>query len=283
MPFLMHIAFDNSRRLERRVYYLEYRGVRFKLIQNDPRKWSDVLLTLVPSHDRAGQQQAYTAAAEFLSALAWQNGSRVTLENAGGMGVPEGYTLRQARCRIFTFPQIPFGGHVRGFGLSVIPHIETDAQRVALTLFREARSSNKVWLSFLFYWQVMEVGGDDPVTWINRVYYKQSKVHVRQEDLRKLPLRGRRLGEYLQEDCRHAIAHIRRKPGGTPLQFDVGDENLRLAISSRVVEQFAEHYIRAVLALSKRLHLVRSRGRGFPRYVDQATMRSRYLVPAYRG
>jgi len=30
-------------------------------------------------------------------------------ENAGGMGVPEAFMLRRAKCRVFTFPQIPFG------------------------------------------------------------------------------------------------------------------------------------------------------------------------------
>lgn len=264
----MHICFDNSLRLERRVYYLEYRGVRFKLIQNNQRKWSDVLLTLVPSNDGAAQQRAYTAAGEFLSALSWENGSRIALENGGGFSVPEHYTLRQARCRVFSFPQIPFGGHVTGYGLSVIPNIENDEQRIALTLFREARSSNKVWLSFLLYWQVIHVGENDPVGWINRVYYKQSKVHVRAEERRQLPLGGRRLGEYLQEDCRHAIAHIRRYPGRRFLRFDAGDENRRLAVSTRVVERFAKHYIRESLSLKKKLYLVRRGGRGFPTYVD---------------
>jgi hypothetical protein len=37
MPYLMHIAFDNSRRLPRHIYYFEYAGVRFKLIQNEAR------------------------------------------------------------------------------------------------------------------------------------------------------------------------------------------------------------------------------------------------------
>ncbi len=150
MPFLMHIAFDNSHRLKRQVYYLEYQGVRFKLIQNNPRKWADVLLTLVPSDDEVAQERAYAAAGEFLSALSWENSSRVALQQAGGMGVPSGYPLRRARCRVFVFPQIPYGGNLVGYRLSVIPAIESEAQRKALTLFREARSSNKVWLSFLF-------------------------------------------------------------------------------------------------------------------------------------
>jgi len=276
-----HICFDNSARLTRDVYYFEYRGTRFKLIQNNPRKWSDVLLTIVPADDRKAQQRAYAIAGEFLSALAWENGSRVALANCGGPGVPDRYTLRKARCRVFTFPQVPFGGHMVGYGLSVIPDIETDVQRIALTLFREARSSNKVWLAFLFYWQVMEVGGDNAVGWVNSVYYKQRKVHLGSEELQGLPLKGRRIGEYLEDDCRHAIAHIRRRPGKTALRLDVGDENRRIAASTGVVKRFAEHYIRERLGLKKKVYLVRRRGRGFPTYVDQAIEHRRYSVLAY--
>ena len=105
MPYLMHIHFDNSSRLKRRVYYFQYNRVRFKLIQNNPAKWSDVLMSLVPINDEAAEQRAYAAAGEFLSALAWQNNSWVAIEHAvGGRGVRDGFTLRQARCSMYEFP-----------------------------------------------------------------------------------------------------------------------------------------------------------------------------------
>lgn len=280
MPYLMHIAFDNSARLRGRVYYFEYRGVRFKLIQNNPRKWSDVLLTLTAQDDRDAQDAAYAAAGEFLSAISWANHSRVALASVGGVGVKTGYTLRQARCRVLTHPRIPFGGCSHGIDLSVIPAIESDAQRRALTLFREAGSSNKVWLSFLFYWQIMEINSNNTVAWVNKVLRK-GKVQVRDEEIRCLPLAAQGLGEYFQEDCRHAIAHIRRKPGRAPLRFDVGSEDCRLSVSTAIAKRLAEYYIRAQLNLTKRMDLVRPGGRGFPRYVDRSHLDPRSAVLAY--
>lgn len=47
MPYLMHIAVDIPFRPTRRIAYFTYSGVRFKYIQNDGRKWSDVLVTLL--------------------------------------------------------------------------------------------------------------------------------------------------------------------------------------------------------------------------------------------
>lgn len=69
MAYLMHIGFDNNSRLWKDVYYFEYKGVRYKLIQNKI-KWCDVLLTIIPNHnDKRAIDYAYTNASEFLSAL----------------------------------------------------------------------------------------------------------------------------------------------------------------------------------------------------------------------
>ncbi|MBI4595293.1 MAG: hypothetical protein HY730_02830 [Candidatus Tectomicrobia bacterium] len=273
MPYLMHICFDSSSRLIRNVHYFEYRGVRFKLIQNNPRKWSDVLLTLVPLHDEAAQNLAFSVVGEFLSALSWQNHARIVFENAGGIGVEDGFRLRKATCHFFTFPKMSFRGDQGGNEISRIPEIENDNQRIALTLFREARSSNKSWLAFLFYWQIMEVGGGNPVSWIEKVYRKQpSQIYIPQK--RQLPLSGRKLGEYLLKDCRDAIAHIRRRPGERVLRFDDGEENKHISISVMIVEQFAEYYIREVLCLKKEMHLVRRGSRGFPTFVKESEILS---------
>ncbi|MDP2652216.1 MAG: hypothetical protein Q8O94_03700 [bacterium] len=77
MNYLLQIGFDNSHRLSRKEYFFEYRGVRFKLVQRNPRKWSDALLTIVPEMNGAANELAFARAAEFLSALGWQNHSMV--------------------------------------------------------------------------------------------------------------------------------------------------------------------------------------------------------------
>jgi hypothetical protein len=266
MALLMHICFANSRRLDARVYYFEYGGVRFKLIQNNPTKSADVLLTILPSRDDAALQSAYGRAAEFLSALSWENSAQIALEDCGGFGVRDGFPLRQAQCRVFTFPQITYGGHVTGHGLSSIPKIETEEQRKALALMREARSANKVWLRFLFFWQVMDIRGN-PTSWVNRTY-RHKAIHIAPHELQRLETWAGEIGDYFEDACRHAIAHIRRYPGKARLHFDDRLENVRMAVSARIAERFADHYVRTELRLTKKLHLMRLGRRGFPTYLD---------------
>jgi hypothetical protein len=147
--------------------------VQFKLVQNNPRKRADHLLTIVPQNDAAAREHAFATAAEFLSALAWQNNAQVTLWEGGRRSWPAAYGLKEAEPSIHTFPRIPFGGSMIGYDLTTIPLIENAAQRIALALFREARASNNDFLSFLFFWQVLETNGGDPVGIINKTLRKQ--------------------------------------------------------------------------------------------------------------
>ncbi len=281
MAYLMQIAFDNTRRLERKRYLFEYRGVRFKLVQNNPRKRADHLLTIVPD-DQAARENAFAAASEFLSALAWENGAHVAVWEAGGSGWPDNCPLQKAEPNIFVFPRIPFRGNVAGYTLTRIPHVQNEAQRIALALFREARASNNDYLSFLFFWQVLEVDGRSPEGFVDKAFRKhRARLRIDQSYISQLPLQGRTLGRYLLDDCRHAIAHIKRRPGKKKIDLDKPGERMRLAISTRVVEAFAKHYIEDVLCLTERMYLIRPRRGGFPLFVDNQTLRHGAYKQAY--
>ena len=277
MPFLMHIAFDNPFRLKGNVHYFEYGGVRFKLIQNNPRKWADVLLTIVDDAYGASAQSAYSAAGEFASALSWDFGVGATIhETYGGPGVRPAVRLRQARCVSFVFPGIPFRGMHVGHTISRIARITDEQQKIGLTLFREALTSNRVMLSLLLNWQVMEIRHGDPVGWVNKTIRRNPQIlsyGPASRALTELPLGGKSLGQYLLNDCRHAIAHIRRKPGKRALRLDDEEENRRLWLSAQVTKELARHYIRSELGVVEQLHLVRPRRGGFPRYLDLATIK----------
>ncbi len=264
---LLHICFDNNRRLARKTHYFEYRGVSFKLVQNDPRKWADHLLTIVP--DEATREQAFSAAAEFLSALAWENHARVSLWDAGYRSWHEPHSLRDARPCIHDFPKIGFGGTITGYDISRLPYIETDEQRIALAMFRDARASNNDYLSFLFHWQVFEVRcGGDAVGFIDKTVRRhRADLRLNDEDLLSLPLAGRSLGKYLLDDCRNAVTHLRRRPGCTKLDVDKPADRIRLTRSVRTIEAFSEYFIREALGLKKVTFLMRRNLRAIPVYV----------------
>lgn len=279
----MHIGFDNSSRLSRHIYCFEYTGVRYKLIQDNPRKWCDVLLTIIEDKKSAvTEQKAYNTAGEFLSALSWENNSRIKVWQLGGPGGQD-FILKKARRSMFDFPRIPFGGYILGYSIYRIPKIESLEQKTALALFREAFSSNNIFLSFLFFWQILEVGKLDPIGWINKNYYKKgNKLYLEKGDINRLPLKGRSLGHYLYDDCRNAIAHIRRKPTKTKLQFDDLEENVKLSISTRIIGEFAKLYIKEELNLKNSLFLVTQKGKNFPFYADEQYIENHSCKIAYQ-
>lgn len=284
MAYLMNIGFDNSLRLCRNVYYFEYKGIRYKLIQNNRLKWCDVLLTIITgAYDKKKNDDAYVVASEFLSALSWQNGSMVKLRHSGGGGVPDNYKLKNAKPVVRDFSKIPFIGHHAGYDICTIPKIETEEQRTALILFREAFSSNNDYLAFLFFWQVLETEKENPNEWINKAYKNnRDKIHFEKEDINNLPLKGKSLGHYLYDDCRNTIAHIMRKGGGkTRLKLDTPEENIRISRSTNIIRGFARFYIIDKLKLQKKMYLVRKNGRGFPAFVDEGDTNIFYTI-AYK-
>jgi hypothetical protein len=269
MAYLMEIALDNSRRLDRKNYLFEYKEIRFKLVQDNPRKWSDHLLTIIPQGDQARESAVFAAAAEFASCLNWQNGPCVAVHYAGGRGWPDEASLGAARPSIRTFPRIANTGISYGSNLIQIPLVRTQAQRVALALFREANSSNNQYLSFLFYWQILEIDGRDPVGFVNKTLVRDgSHLRYNRDDLTSLPLGGRSLGNYLLDDCRHAIAHIKRTAGKKTIDVDRWEDQSRIIQSTRVLREFSRFYISKALNLSERLHLVRKAQRSFPIFAD---------------
>lgn len=279
--FLHNIGFDSSVRLSRNVYYFEYQGVRFKLIQNNPRKHSNHLLAIIPSIDRAGRGPSFKAAAGFLSAWAFDAGAAVLVWDSGGAGRAGDNPLRSARPTMFGKPRLAWYGLTIGGDLYTIPHVENEQQRVALALFREARASNNDYLSLLFFWQVLEVAGEAPQKVADRIMAEPEK-HRRLDRLYidQLELGGRTLGTYLREDCRDAIAHIRRYQGLKEIDLDLLEERTRITFSSKAAEALAETFIRDELGLTKSAILVRPRGGGFPRFVP-ADERSYAFVSVY--
>jgi len=280
----MEIAFDNDRRLKRKYYLFEYKGIRFKLIQDLPRKWADHLITILPEGNEIEKEKAFSVASEFISALGWQNQARVAVWEVGGRSWHKERPLSRARSSMRSFTKIPFGGSMIGCNIDIIPKIETEEQRIALTLYREARASNNDYLSFLFFWQVLETGGTNAEGYVNKIQRKRPrKLMFVAKDIAKLKLKSRRLGEYFRDECRDAIAHIRRKSGKKKLEMDKTQERNRISTDTRIIRTIAEYYIEDHLKLNKQVYLKRNGKRGFPTYVssEECSVGTWYF-PAYK-
>lgn len=280
MRYLLQVGIDKAFILRRNVHYFRFDGVAFKLIQHPERghrRWSDALVAIVDGWDGPEAQRALTAAGNWASALAWETRRPISVHVLGGGSWPRGRTLRSARCNIFVPPRLASLGMMRGVELYRVAHTVSDEQRLAMTIFREAQASNNVLLSILLYWQVLEVDRLNPVGWINKLVARRELPHMARTHLGDLNLGSRRLGEYLLDDCRHAIAHFKRKPGKTRILLDNLRDTIRLGASGVVLESLARTFIERVLGVSGSLWLARPRSGGFPEYVVESELAARRL------
>ena len=285
MAYLMHIGFDNSAKLWKNVFYFEYKGIRYKLIQNNSNKYCDVLLTVISDMNSTELiSNAYLIASEFISALSWELNSFAKVKYLGGWGRSKNFTLKSAKCSSFSFHEIAFCGGIKNSDILSIPEIENNEQRDALILFREAKSANNDYLSFLFFWQVLEINRNDPISWINKVYKKnRNKLRISKDDINEISLKGRKLGNYFYDDFRNAIAHLfKRKKGEKRVKIDTLDDNVLINRGRMIIEEFARFYIENELKLKKKLYLIRKGGKGFPIYVNMEFARQHYCKEAYK-
>ena len=259
MPYVMQICFNNSCRLNKRQYYFDYKGVQFKLIQNNPRKWSDVLISIIDVNYAPPslklEEDIFLKASEFLSALSWENNSLVKLWRGGWNGINKETKLRNIKCTVYDSPKIAYYSLLYNYGINSIPFIENEDQRIALYLYREAQSTNNIFLSFLFLWHILELNGN-AVNWINKVsrkYLNLTGINI--EDLSRINLGNKKLGEYLHNDCRNAVAHINGTKEGLKIKYDLISDNMRILISTKIITELARYFILNELALKKKFCL----------------------------
>jgi hypothetical protein len=283
MAFALNISFDNTHRLKRRTYYFDYKGQRFKLVQDNPNKWADHLLTVV-ENGLVASKRGFAIGAEYLRALAWELRSAVAVFGGGsGYGWPDSREFCRIRPGMYTPPRLPPGGIAIGYDPTRIAEVTTDDQRRALAAFREATAANNDYLRFLFFYQVLDVGAAVTSTqFIDDAFQnRRNELQFIAGDVEAIDLRGQSLGEYLKEDCRHALAHFVRYPGLTTIDLDDLTDRVRITRSARVVEEFARFYLVNQLRLTGTLYLVRPRGGGFPLYVPESDMKSGDYEIAY--
>lgn len=276
MAYLMHIGFDNSDFFWKNIFYFEYKGIKFKFIQDKRKKWSNVLITIIKGQENSVEDnRVYSIASEYLSALAWENNSvmKVWPSRNYGAGISEDIKILKARRVFFEFPKSPFYGYTDGCDFQRIPKIENEKQRDALILYREARSTNNDYLSFLFFWQVLEIGyRGGPANWINKIW-RNNQGELRRSiefDIEKISIGSKKIGEYFYHDFRTAISHLYTlRSGIKKIKIDSLDDNIRIMRGRRIIQEFARFYIENELKLQKRLYLLRKCKNGFPVYLDE--------------
>lgn len=283
---LLQVSFSNSARLSGNTHYFRYLGHDFKLVQSRSKYHADTLLSIIKD-DKASERAAFVAAAQFFSALCWKTQGRVefNLGPSSTSRVPR--SLQDARVTMIDFQKIAPGSETAGNFISVLPDIQTPAQREALALYREANASNNIYLRFLFFFQVLTIGASkaplntkDQIA--NVLAHPRWQLRDPHKVIDRLPLKGQTLAEYLYDDCRNAIGHVKRG-GKKEIDFDDPEHRFRIAESTTVAKQLAAAHIEWNLGLTGELYLKQLPTSPIPEFLPSGTQPGKWVgLPKFK-
>ncbi|MFQ5859683.1 MAG: methylamine utilization protein MauJ [Anaerolineae bacterium] len=139
-----------------------------------------------------------------------------------------------------------------------VPPLRNVEDATLARLYREARSSNNVYLGLLFYWHSLVYPSTDDraaVDYINRLWKRppreRSCISDSIERILQKPLFSPThatpvsLGDYLREGIRNSIAHIvRNRPNSRSLQLDLLSELRHLNDAKDVLHYCSRHRLK---------------------------------------
>jgi hypothetical protein len=249
MPeFWMH-HIDTACLFRKAEYIFEFEGRRYKLIRGTEKEFDK--LCIITDGSNKENEESHETTMRLLDYLAWEFGQPIRYVGAGGQGYPEGkITLETALINSF------HGRTLRGsvVDISCIPNVTNSTQRLALSLWNEAKYSNSLFLGFINYWKILELPShgkkikgrahERAIKWINSV--PSHRVYMGKEIEKILVDEKIDLGTYLYDRCRNAIAHVTRQP--ILYSGKIADRN-KIYRAYLVAEDLAKYHIREELGL----------------------------------
>ena len=173
------------------------------------------------------RQDARKEIMRFASALSWLEGTKVEIVMWSGGNLPRSMGILRSN------------GRVHYLDTEHLPSPSSEASRAALAFYREGVSLDNPFYSFLSLYKAFSVAVPDKRERGNWMDTKCSMLdHDKaKERLAEIEGAGRKVGTYLYEQCRHAIAHADREPFVNP---DSTDDHFRLANDLPLMRNFAE-------------------------------------------
>ncbi len=217
--------------------YFRFEGRTFRWINGTPQ--SSAILSIGTNGSDPHYRFEYRALNRLISTLVWLSGTRIVL--GGGVGGRKRALPMTWAPRLSGGTKLPLD-IVRGVPFAG----KTQADGLALALFKEGTNANSVFYEYLNYWKVIEVAIPDKASrlaWINA----NAVSGVRQEEIPTELGKAKSIAEYLDHHCRSAIAHVFSKPYINP---DEIDDSRRISKHVFLVEQLARRAMREVMGIN---------------------------------
>jgi len=266
MPEFWMYHVDTACRFEKAEYIFEFEGRMYRLIRGTDKEF-DKLCTITDGSNKENNE-SHERTMRLLDYLSWELGQPIRYAGAGGQGYADGkIALETALINSF------HGRTLRSLvvNISSVPDVTNDTQRLALSLWNEARDSNSPFLGFINYWKILELSPHEKKLkgkpherakrWVNNV--SPHRVYIGKEMENILAKEKIDIGTFLYDRCRNAIAHVTRKPGLNPSNVE---DRFKINIARRVAENMARYYIREELGLKgypQRLKVVKIKKRTY--------------------
>lgn len=227
------IGVDISIAFRKDVYYFRYKGVDFKYVPHYKNNETDDLVCKIPKG--SSQPKMFELMTEFLSAFTFTNNAQVIAHS--GISSQVDAKLSKVNIRFSVKRSINASESMDEF--YTIALLNKPEQIQLARLYREANSSNNIYLQILFFWHCLVYPSADEngaVAYIdNLVGNWPPELEYMRETIKRFTAnkiflsdkttKNVSVGEYVKDSIRHSIAHIVRKSGyGVDLQLDSWDQ-----------------------------------------------------------
>ncbi len=272
MPYVMQVNFDSYWMLAKpscvfRFRNREYRMLRGKGPQN--RKEKDCILTILTNYDKEEESKIYRDIMIYYGCLSWEYHTPIIVGGGGGYGNSKKVSIRSVRRVDVSKRDLPIGVHYLSIGR--IPYVYTKDQEDAIGLYREAIASGSPFYKFLCLWNILNIPSRKSnlvKRWINDTTEKKKDKIFPNNHINGLKAKKRDIADYLDEECRDAVSHVRRdSPQRTHIDPNDINDRFRIATSAYFLENLARLYIVDELKLDTAQFLFQFKNKSIPEYL----------------
>lgn len=234
-----------------------YDGFCFKL-GNGRNRYSDYIQCIVKSDSE--KDLAFRKMLEYISCISYANNAPLFSLGFGDMPFNSSDIKKSRRLYIEnrTLIQLPY----RTLDLKCIPLISNSKQKIALSIFREAKNSCSPFYKFLCYWNIIDLALPAAIRNKSLLLYRNEYMPDK-KDQAYYGADTNKLSELLWSNYRCAIAHVTRKPKISDNPEDIFSLNKIL----HLLEKFMAVLIKKELNITDNKCLVTMPEIKYPEYV----------------
>jgi len=279
MAYIIQVDFDSYWKLAKASYVFKYRDNSYRMLRGRGQgrnKERDCILSII---DEGQVDNVAREIMIYLGCLSWEHRTPMLVTLAGGRGYGGRLGIKTVRRSIITKRMLP--SQMLYLTINRIPYVETKDQEDAIGLYREAMASGSPFYKFLCLWNILNIPTRKTglvINWVNDAIKNKKHRIYPNHHIDVLSKKGVDIGKHLDDECRDAIAHIRRDlPSKTHIDINSNKDYGRIAASAYFLEDLSRLYVAEELKLIKSQFLYQRKTRDIPEYLTEEEIQGKAL------